>query len=179
MTEVKGYAELKLSLDKISKEVADPKFLDNAGQFVRSQAVLFAPKGTTGYLQQNIFYETEESGDGLVGHVYTDVEYSTFVEMGTGLKGAASHDGISPQANPTYRMTPWMIPVDAVDDAIAEMYHWKKIYGKGGDNESGDNVIGYLCYGQPAQPFMYPALHENEDVVTDMLDGKLGEIIND
>lgn len=178
MTEIKGYAELKLSLDKISKEVADPKFLDNAGQFVRSQAVLFAPKGTTGYLQQNINYESEKSGDGLIGHVFTDVEYSVFVEMGTGRKGAANHDGISPQANPVYRMTPWMIPVDKVDEDIAEMYHWKKIYGDSKDGE-GENVIGYLCYGQPAQPFMYPALHENEDVVADMLDGKLEEIIND
>lgn len=170
MNEVKGYKELAVTLDKISTQVSDTKFVNDAGIFVRDQAVLLAPKDS-GHLQQNIKYESESTDDGIIGRVYTDVEYATFVELGTGKRGAMNHSGISPNVHPTYTMSPWWIHESQIDPSVAERYHWFYI-------DTPDGRF-YQCNGQPANPFMYPALHENEELVMDILDGKMEKIIND
>ena len=75
-------------------------------------------------------------GDTVEAKVVANTEYALYVEMGTGPVGEAIHDGIDPNANPTYCPEGWVYPT------------------KDG---------GYkFTLGQPAQPFMYPAKKQNE-----------------
>ena len=93
----------------------------------------------------------------IVGAAYTNKAYAGYVEMGTGPKGEANHSGISPVVNPSYTQNPWWIHESQIDKGLAERYHWFYI-------ETEDGRF-YQCTGQPAQPFMYPALKNNEDRV--------------
>ena len=61
-----------------------------------------------------------------------------------------------------YRQTPWMIPVDKIDKAQAEKYHFIPIKKDG-------EVIGYLTRGQAPQPYLYPAMKNNEEHIVERL----------
>lgn len=156
-------SELKLSvqLGKIIGALGQENNLPQAGEFVRSAAVLNAPVGLSGNLRENIFLETYKEEDALVAEVYTRVQYAPYVELGTGPEGAAEHSGISPEVSPVYKMEPWWIHESQLDTGVAEHYHWPHI-----DTPNGRF---YKCSGQPAHPFMYPALKDNEDTVLDIL----------
>lgn len=163
-----GLGKLCAQLDKIAAELETAEYMKEAGQFVRSAAVLHAPK-FSGYLQNNIFLDVESSDEGVTGTVYTDTSYAPYVEMGTGPKGAADHDGISPEVTPAYRMTPWWIHESDLDIGVAEFYHWPYI-----DTPEGRF---YKCSGQPAQPFLYPALKDNEKEVLGIMQKEINKIL--
>lgn len=112
----------------------------------------------TGELRQSIKTLTETLDDRIIGTIYTNKKYAPYVEFGTGPKGEADHAGISPEVTPVYSQSPWWIHESQVDQAAAEIYHWFSI-----DTKEGRF---YQVTGQPAQPFMYPALKDNEDRVT-------------
>ena len=139
---------------------AEKQNIDQAAEFVRSAAVLNTPVNS-GHLRNNIFVESYDEGKMHVAEVYTRVQYAPYVEFGTGPKGAASHDGISPEVSPSYTLEPWWIHESQIDIGIAEKYRWSYITTPQGKF--------YRCYGQPAQPFLYPALHDNEDIVRDII----------
>ena len=80
-----------------------------------------------------------------------------YVEFGTGPKGQADHAGISPEVTPVYTQAPWWIHESQIDRRTAEKYRWFYI-----DTPQGRF---YQCTGQPAHPFLYPALHDNEDKI--------------
>ena len=108
-----------------------------------------------GELRNSIKSMTESMDDRVMGTIYTNKSYAMHVEMGTGPKGAANHAGISPVANPSYTMSPWWIHESQIDKEVAEKNHWFFI-----ETEQGRF---YQCTGQPAQPFLYPALKNNEE----------------
>ena len=112
----------------------------------------------TGELRQSIRALVETSGDTVTGSVYTNKKYAPYVEFGTGPKGQEDHAGISPAVTPAYTQAPWWIHESQIDAEAAERYHWFYI----------DTAEGrfYQCSGQPASPFMYPALKNNEERVT-------------
>ena len=87
----------------------------------------------------------------------TTVPDAPYVEFGTGPKGQANHAGISPEVTPVYTQVPWWIHESQVDRRTAEKYRWFYI-----DIPQGRF---YQCTGQPAHPFLYPALHDNEDKI--------------
>lgn len=150
------------TLKKLETHCGDFHSLNQAGQFVRSQAVLRVPV-MSGNLRQNIFFETETDGQySATAKVYTRVQYAGFVEFGTGPRGAENHEGISPEATPAYSLSPWWIHESQLEPGIAEYYHWHCVQTKNGKF--------YKCYGQPAQPFLYPAIKDNEDVIFSILD---------
>lgn len=99
--------------------------------------------------------------DGLKGIVYTNEPAAAFLEFGTGRIGANNHNGISPNVNPTYRTTPWWFHQDMVDEGYLSAYHFHTI----------ETPVGkfYRSEGQPAQPFMYPALRNNEKKVKEVM----------
>lgn len=140
----------------------------DAGNFVLSAAKLAVQKDS-GYLSQNIFLDIEEENGQLEAIVYTKVEYAPYVEFGTGQKGAANHDGISPEVSPAYRLSPWWIHESMVDAGTAEKYHWYTI-----DTPQGKF---YQCTGQPARPFLYPALHDNLDTVETIVRDGIDEAV--
>ena len=161
---VEGISRFTAQVNALKTEAGSLKYIEEAGNLVRSAAVMLAP-ADSGYLRQNIYLDTEQEGDVSRAVVYTNVAYAPFVEFGTGPKGAANHDGISPEVTPTYRTSPWWIHESQIDPATAQKYHWFYI-----DTKEGRF---YQVTGQPAQPFMYPALKDNEQAVIDTIIGGL------
>ena len=168
---MKGAGKLLIQLGKIQGALGDPMYINEAGQFVRSAAVLNAPVGPSGGdLRVSIQMRSYQEDDGtFVAEVYTNKQYAHYVEFGTGPKGAANHAGISPEVNPSYTPNPWWIHESQLDIGVAQMYHWHYI-------DTPDGRF-YICYGQAAQPFMYPALKDNEQTVLDILKGGYEEAI--
>lgn len=114
-----------------------------------------------GYLREKIQTRTTEADGKIAGEVYDNADYAAYVEFGTGPVGQAAGlkiDGI----DLTYRQTPWMIPVGKIDKSTAEKYHFIPI------KEDGE-VIGYLTRGQAPQPFLYPAMKNNEEHIIETL----------
>ena len=91
--------------------------------------------------------------------IYTNSECAPYVEFGTGPTGQAHHNGISPDVDPVYSQSGWMIPADAMSPDDAEQYGFGIAKGKDGE------IIGYYTKGQVAQPFMYPAFAGLQDSI--------------
>lgn len=115
-----------------------------------------------GELRSSIFtmVEAESGGWSAIGTCYTNKEYATFVEFGTGPKGQENHNGISPNVAVAYTQSPWWIHESQIDKA-AEKYHWFSL-------DTPDGTF-YQCTGQAAQPYMYPALKNNEERVVQIV----------
>ena len=117
---------------------------------VQADARRLAP-ARDGELITSIKTRVKMDGDKVIGEVYTNLHYAPYVEFGTGPKGQASHSGISPEVSVSYRSSPWYVHEDQIDIGP---YHFKKI---------GEF---YKMYGQPAQPYLYPALKDNQERVS-------------
>lgn len=63
--------------------------------------------------------------------------------------------------------SPWWIHESQIDKGLAEKYHWFYIDTKDGRF--------YQCIGQPARPFMYPALKNNEEKITRLIANDIKE----
>ena len=166
-----GAGKLIAKLGKVEGELGKPQNLNDAVQFVRSAAVMLAPVGPSGgNLRNSIQTRVYQDDDGtFVGEVFTRCQYAVYVEFGTGPKGAADHAGISPEVSPSYTPNPWWIHESQLDIGVAQMYHWRYI-------DTPDGRF-YRCEGQAAQPFMYPALKDNEQTVLSILKGGYEEAI--
>lgn len=127
---------------------------------VQGEAKLLCP-GDTGELRQSIMTTVEGTPEHVIGTCFGNKPYTPFVELGTGPRGEQNHEGISPAISPAYTQSPWWIHESQVDKEVAEKYHWFKISTKEG--------VFYQCTGQPAHPFLYPALKNNEEKVTDQI----------
>lgn len=125
-------------------------------KLVESSARALCPVND-GELRDSIASMVDSKQEVIRGSCYTNKSHAPYVEFGTGQKGQESHEGISPMISPTYTKTPWWIHESQIDKKTAEEYHMFAIKTKNG--------IFYRSSGQAAQPFMYPALKNNEDVV--------------
>lgn len=124
---------------------------------VQKNAILLCPVNH-GELRQTIKNKVETTEGMVIGAVYTNNKNAIYVELGTGPIGEVNHEGISPQVNPVYSQSGWWFPGDKVTPQDAEKYHWPSM-----TTEDGKTL--YFTQGQPAQPFMYPALKGIEDIV--------------
>lgn len=98
----------------------------------------------TGALRGSISKDVRRAMSGsVVGRVFTNMEYAPMVEFGTGAKGSGTYPYSPKGINLTYRQTPW-----------------------GFEDENGNFV---WTNGQVAQPFMYPALKQNESKIKKLL----------
>ena len=91
---------------------------------------------------------------GFTGKVFTNKEHGIYVVLGTGPKGEASHNGISPEIKPIYSPSGWV-------------YY------------DVDKQKFIFTNGQPARPFMYPALHENRDKLSKFIQSKVQKKIQE
>ena len=137
----------------------------------QSDAVANAPSNV-GQLRQTIYVSLEGEDDNLHGTVYTDTEHGWYVEFGTGPVGAANHDGISPEVPVSYSMKGWLIPGDAISEADAMKYKFKKVTFR-------DGSIWWATNGQPAQPFMYPAFMNSEKAVNAIFSKALSDAMKE
>jgi len=133
-------------------------------KMVQSQAKLLCP-ANDGELRQSIKTSVELREDKVIGTAYTNKKHGTYVEFGTGPVGEVEHAGISPEVSPVYTQSPWWIHESQIDKETAEKYHFLSI-----DTPHGRF---YQTSGQAAQPFMYPALKNNEDRATRDISGYL------
>ena len=156
----KDFNNLIKKLSEIDSEAGQEvamRAVKQAGALVQSQAKLLIT-GDTGALARSVRVKNEVKEESVTSTVYTNSKYAPYYEFGTGPNGEANHQGISPNVSPRYRQTGWMIPADAMTIDKAEAYGFRVAY-KNGD------VIGYYTKGQMARPFMYPALHDQEDKI--------------
>ena len=162
----KTLQDLEKDLVETEKNCVDHTFLKQAANFVRDAAKMQAPGGTTGYLRNSIHATVNSSGKTSSAHIGTNLEYAMYVEFGTGPKGASKHKGIAPGVNPAYRSSPWYVPEDKLDPDAISRYHWQKYVGK-------DGTVFYRMYGQAAQPYLYPAMKDNENEIVQIIENGL------
>lgn len=155
MIGLEGSGDLIRKLNSISNEAKYNILKEAIGygvQVVRREAVLLCPVDR-GELRQSIKTSVEIQGDEVKGITYTNKSYAPYVEFGTGPVGEENHSGISPEVTPSYSQQGW-----------------------GYQKEDGDWVY---TNGQPAQPFMYPALKNNENKVLELIEAKIAEGIRE
>ena len=140
----------KLASKQAGEDIVLRAVHNAAKTVVQADAKLRAP-ANDGELRKRIRVRVKMEGDRVVGEVYTNLKYAPYVEFGTGPIGQANHLGISPEVSVTYKSNPWYVHEDQID---VGSYHFQKI---------GDF---YKMYGQPAQPYLYPALKDNQERVS-------------
>lgn len=171
-TNIRGAGSLHDRLENLSAPMdALEKAVAKETRRVRNSAVALCPVNH-GELRQSIMTMTERTGDGVRGICYTNKQYAAYVEFGTGPKGEESHEGISPNVQPTYAQKGWWFPGDGIPPADADRYHWWK-----STDENGK--VYYHTNGQPAQPFMYPALKTNEQQIRANIKKAMNNFIQD
>ena len=89
----------------------------------------------TGQLRNSINIDVEVKGKNIIGKVFTNCAYGMFVEFGTGVKGNGTYP--YPTSGLTYKNSGWCY-------------------------FSEDENKWIYTTGQPAQPYLYPALKDNE-----------------
>ena len=140
-------------LDRLYRKIArlhniDIKpIIEDATIRVRDEAKMRVPVDT-GELQNSIDYNVDISAKGFTGKVFTNKEHGLYVELGTGPKGEANHIGISPEIKPIYSPSGWV-------------YY------------DVDKQKFIFTNGQPARPFMYPALHDNREKISKFIQEKV------
>lgn len=140
----------KLASKQAGEDIVLRAVHNAAKTVVQADAKLRAP-ANDGELRKRIRVRVKMEGDRVVGEVYTKLKYAPYVEFGTGPIGQANHLGISPEVSVTYKSNPWYVHEDQID---VGSYHFQKI---------GEF---YKMYGQPAQPYLYPALKDNQERVS-------------
>lgn len=131
---------------------------------IKGRAKMLCPVND-GELRQSIMSDVYTEADRAIGECYTNKSYAMYVEFGTGPRGQENHEGISPDVAVAYSQSPWWIHEgpgeNEVERETGERYGWPYI-----DTDDGRF---YRCSGQPAQPFMYPALADGEkEILKDM-----------
>ena len=113
-------------------------------------------KHASGELVGSLKTEVATNGKGSsTGRVFSDKQQAVYREFGTGPNGEASAKDLPEGIYPVYTQTPWFIPSEKVPD-LAELYDMPVIEIKG--------KAYYMTSGQPARPWLYPALkHGTKD----------------
>ena len=160
-----GQAKLERMLDKMADggEDAVKRGIEQSAKLVQDAAKKLAPSHD-GALRKKILRDVEVKDGKVIGTVYTDgsVPYARYVEFGTGPKGREQHDGISPDVDVVYTHKPWWwIHESQLAPGTGEHYQWPYIETKDGKF--------YRCSGQKANPFMYPALKDNEEAIAQII----------
>lgn len=150
-----GTKELISDLEKLSK-VDTYKAVVKGIKTVQAEAKSLCPVGD-GELRSSIYTSQETTSETVRGSCYTNKSYAAYVEFGTGPKGQANHQGISPDVDVAYTQNPWWIHESQIGRKTAEKYGWSYI-----DTPKGRF---YQCFGQKAHPYMYPALKNTESKV--------------
>lgn len=171
MAKKKKLKTLSTDLYNIRAGVTNRQALANAATYIQAAAKGKAVgRYSSGELANSIGITMEDGKDGATAHIGTNKEYALYVELGTGPKGQADHTGISPDVTPTYRQSPWWIHESQIDKNAAAAYHWFYVDVK-------DKGRFYRVTGQPARPYLYPAIHDHQKTISRILGGDLETIV--
>ncbi|MGX7195158.1 HK97 gp10 family phage protein [Enterococcus olivae] len=142
-------------IPKIAKEAAIDATSDvvDLTQIYAVQNVQSQSKHPTGELAQSIKTEVAEDVSGnVVGRVWSDKKQAFFKEFGTGPVGQESPKDLPPGIVLSYRQTRWFFPTSYVDRDLSLLYGMLTVSIK--------EVDFYMTRGQPASPWLYPALKD-------------------
>lgn len=139
---IKGVDRLTQRFNKIAN-MELRSAVNQATELVHGQAKALAP-ADTGQLRSSIHMQVKDTGKEIQGRVYTNVEHAAYVEFGTGVKGNGTYPYQVKGLTLEYRDKGWAY----FDEDKNE---W--IYTK----------------GQEAQPYMYPAIKNNEKTIKRLL----------
>lgn len=151
-----------IGLDKLCMQLSNISAQDLVGATGEAIALVQATakrnvQVDSGELRESIYTDVYQQGNRVIGTCFTNKEYAPYVEFGTGPRGQKSHTGISPDVNVVYKQHPWWIHESQIDKETAEKYHWFYI-----DTPQGRF---YQCSGQPARPYLYPAIKDNTEKI--------------
>lgn len=156
---IKGIDKLLKKLDTLnvdSKQVLKQSIEKNM-KMVQGEAKLLCPVDQ-GTLRNSIGVSVRESSNKIEGKVTTNMEYAPYVEFGTGKKGENSGGDKYPGPL-SYKQDKWLV---VIPDLVV-------------DDDRGIRWID----GQPAQPYLYPALKNNEDKVIKNITSDLNKKIKE
>ncbi len=112
---------------------------------------------------------TKSSG-GITGHVWSDKKQLLFREFGTGPNGEKSTKDLPQGITPVYTQKAWFFPVSSSIEDLTALYGIPKIEIQG--------VEFYKTSGQPARPWLYPALkYVEENMAKDIVKRNVQEAI--
>ena len=120
-------------------------------QNVQRDARKLSPRDSGENVAKIRMQEPEIKGNMIEAKVIAGARHAIYLELGTGPKGAASHEGISPDVNPTYRSTGWVYPTK-------------------------DGGFRYT-EGMPARPFMYPAYKANSKKAAGIVKEEIKKVV--
>ena len=161
--EIRGFDRLMKKLEGVSTEDILPA-VNKATLFVEGQAKELAPVASefsraigaiSGQLRESIHTRVETEGEKITGTVFTATEYAPYVEFGTGVKGNGTYPYQPEGITLSYKDKGWSFPNPMHPE---EFIHTK---------------------GQKAQPFMYPALHQNRKKVDQILQDGIKQAIRE
>lgn len=137
---VKGLDSLLKKLDKLGGNVDEVlyKSMQQQGELVKGDAKDLCPVDL-GDLRQSIKRETKRYKGKIVSKVYTNSDHAAYVEFGTGKKGESTPVSDKYPGPLSYKQDKWKVNIPDVGVRWIE--------------------------GQSAQPYLYPALKNNEEKV--------------
>lgn len=159
--EIRGLDRLRNKLNLI------PQLVEEATADAMNEAVDLTQEYAVQNIQSNFKYpsgglagsvETEVAknvDNEIVGRVFSKKEHSFYTEFGTGLVGQNSPKDLPPGVVPVYSQQPWFFPVASVDKDLHALYGMLII--------KIQEVEFYLTRGQPARPWLYPALKQTSE----------------
>lgn len=149
---INGVESLLSKLDRlgVNSEEVLYKSLQKQGELVKGQAKELCPKDT-GDLKKSIRKSTKRYKGKIVARVYTNSDHATYVEFGTGKAGERTNKNNN--VNVAYKQDKWRVNIPNVG------YRWIE--------------------GQPAQPYLYPALKNNEGKIMENIKDELKKAIRE
>lgn len=141
--EIKGVNSLCDKLENLNNNIDRNvrSKVEMLAQEISDEAKDLAPVDT-GFLRENIYWSVEDKENRVEAEIVSNADYGGYVEFGTGKVGESAglvREGI----NLTYRQTPW---------------RYKDEEGK-----------WHYTEGMKPQPYLYPAMKQNEDRVKEEL----------
>lgn len=152
--EFKGLDKIIAKLDKMQDTSTIVSAMQDACDLVGNSAIDKAPKDT-GHLKQNITNRIEVIGNEVSGIVFTPLEYAPYIEYGTGIY-AENGNGTSgywvyvgdKDYDPNRKKSSKRYTLQEAKKIVAIM--------------RSKGLEAYYTNGMHPQPFMRPALKENE-----------------
>lgn len=151
---VQNVDKLLQKLKKLDLDVNDTlaPIMARQSKLIQGEAKDLCPVDL-GQLRNSILTTTRKSKYKITALVHTNTEYAAYVEFGTGKVGESTPVADKYPGSLAYKQTKWKVNIPDVG--------WRYVEG------------------QPAQPFLYPALKNNEERVRDNIAEELRQVIRE
>lgn len=138
-------------MDMDVNDILEP-IMTRQAKFIQGETKDLCPV-RDGQLRNSIITTTRKTKNKVTSLVHTNTEYAAYVEFGTGKVGETTPVANKYPGPLAYKQTKWKARIPDVG--------WRYVAG------------------QPAQPFLYPALKNNESRVRDNIANELKNVIRE